>query len=257
MAELEKTGGAPVNEIIGSLYRRKSVRAYQDREIPQQEQRLIFQAAIEAPTAGNQQMYSILNITDQKLKDFLAESCDHQPFIAAAPLVLIFCADMQKWYDAFTEAGCEPRAPRAGDLILAIEDTMIAAQNAVVAAESLGIGSCYIGDILERAEDHIKVLNLPEYVVPVGMLVMGYPTEQQLGRAKPPRMRIEDIVMENGYVRKNGAQLREMFEAREHMDSFEQWMKAFCERKYNSDFSKEMSRSAEVYLNAFDFSGRK
>ena len=70
-------------------------------------------------------------------------------------MVLIFCADCRKWYEAFQAAGCKPRLPGAGDLMLAVSDAMIAAQNAVTAAWSLGIGSCYIGDIMELSLIHI------------------------------------------------------------------------------------------------------
>ena len=117
--------------------------------IPEEMKDMILEAAMQAPTAGCQQLYTILDITDQNLKEALAESCDHQPFIAKAPMVLVFCADCKKWYDAYLEAGCKPRKPDVGDLMLAVTDTAIAAQNAVVAAESFGIGSCYIGDIME------------------------------------------------------------------------------------------------------------
>ena len=88
-------------------------------------------------------------MTDPALKARLAETCDHQPFIARAPVVLVFCADCRKWFDAYVEAGCQPRRPGPGDLMLAVEDAAIAAQNAVMAAESMGLGSCYIGDIME------------------------------------------------------------------------------------------------------------
>ena len=101
-----------MNEIMESLYQRKSMRVYEDREIPKEMKKLILKAASQAPTAGCQQLYTILDITDQKLKEALSESCDHQPFITKAPMVLVFCADCKKWYDAYLEAGCEPRKPR-------------------------------------------------------------------------------------------------------------------------------------------------
>ena len=173
-----------MNEIIESLYNRKSVRAYEKKAIPNEMKNVILEAAMQAPTAGCQQLYTILDITDQNLKEALAESCDHQPFIAKAPMVLVFCADCKKWYDAYLEAGCKPRKPDVGDLMLAVTDTAIAAQNAVVASESMGIGSCYIGDILENYEDNQKLLNLPKYVLPVSMLVLGRPTKQQKNRTK-------------------------------------------------------------------------
>ena len=161
-----------MNEIMESLYQRKSMRAYEDREIPEEMKKLILKAASQAPTAGCQQLYTILDITDQKLKEALSESCDHQPFITKAPMVLVFCADCKKWYDAYLEAGCEPRKPGVGDLMLAVTDTVIAAQNAVVAAESLGLGSCYIGDIMENCEEQRRLLCLPDYVFPAAMLVL-------------------------------------------------------------------------------------
>ena len=102
-----------MNEIIESLYNRKSVRVYEEKAIPNEMKNVILEAAMQAPTAGCQQLYTILDITDQNLKEALAESCDHQPFIAKAPMVLVFCADCKKWYDAYLEAGCKPRKPDA------------------------------------------------------------------------------------------------------------------------------------------------
>ena len=131
-----------MNEVLQQLNDRKSVRVFEEREISAEDKAAILQAAVMAPTAGNQQLYTILDITDQSKKERLSETCDHQPFIASAKMVLVFCADCRKWYDAFSACGCEPRLPGAGDLMLAVTDTAIAAQNAVTAAESLGIGSC-------------------------------------------------------------------------------------------------------------------
>lgn len=156
-----------MNEIIESLLSRRSVRVFEERAIPAAEKEAILLAAVNAPTAGNQQLYTILDVTDPELKARLAESCDHQPFIAKAPLVLIFCADCQKWYDAFLSGGCAPRLPGAGDLLLAVDDSLIAAQNAVTAAWSLGVGSCYIGDVMERCEEH------PGAARPAGLCLPG------------------------------------------------------------------------------------
>ena len=241
-----------MNEVIESLYRRKSVRAYEDREIPEEMKQLILEAAMQAPSAGCQQLYTILDITDQKLKEALAETCDHQPFIAKAPMVLVFCADCKKWYDAYIEAGCEPRKPGVGDLMLAVTDTVIAAQNAVTAAESLGLGSCYIGDIMENCEEQRKLLQLPDYVFPAAMLVFGWPTKQQKERQKPERCDQKHIVHENTYRSMDGAELRDMFAHECKNRTYEEWCSAFCKRKYNSEFSEEMSRSVAKYLEQFE-----
>ena len=167
-----------MNEVLRQLASRKSVRVYTGEPVTAEEKQAILQAAFDAPTAGCQQLYTILDITDQALKDALVRTCDNQPFIAKAPLVLIFCADCKKWYDAYWEAGCEARKPGVGDLMLAVTDTAIAAQNAVTAAESFGIGSCYIGDIMENCAEQRALLHLPDYVFPACMVVFGWPTQQ-------------------------------------------------------------------------------
>ena len=144
-----------------------------------------------------------------------------------------------------------PRDPGPGDLLLAVEDAMIAAQNAVTAAESLGIGSCYIGDVMENAEDMKALLGLPRYVYPACMVIFGYPTEHQKQRKKPERFELSDMVCENTYRDKDGGEIREMFSGRTGNQSYEEWMEAFWKRKYESDFSREMSRSVKVYLEEF------
>lgn len=240
-----------MNDVLHQLRNRKSVRAYLDKPIAREDKRAILEAACAAPTAGNQQLYTILDITDQHLKDTLAETCDHQPFIAQAPLVLIFCADCQKWYDAFAAGGCQPRLPGVGDLLLACSDANIAAQNAVTAAWSLGIGSCYIGDVMEQCETHRALLGLPEYVFPAAMVVFGYPTAQQQAREKPRRRALSHIVHENGYRRMDAAELEAMLADNAGPRPYEEWLGAFCARKYNSAFSREMTRSVAAYLEPF------
>lgn len=240
-----------MNRTIEELIERKSVRAFTDQPITAELKRTIIQAAVEAPTAGNQQLYTILDITDQKLKERLSETCDHQPFIARAHMVLVFCADCQKWYDAYEAGNCEPRKPGAGDLMLAVTDAAIAAQNAVTAAWSLGIGSCYIGDVMERCEIHRELLNLPPWVFPAAMVVFGYPTQQQRRRVKPERCKQEYLVHENTYRRLGEEELRGMLRKNYKDGDFDSWIQAFCQRKYNSDFSIEMSRSVKKYLENF------
>ena len=240
-----------MNDVIRQLYERKSVRAFTDRDIDEKIVQEILTAAVMAPTAGNQQLYSILRITDPHIKELLSESCDHQPFIAKGKLVLVFCADCLKWYDAYDYEGCHPREPGPGDLILAIDDALIAAQNAVTAAWSYGIGSCYIGDIMENAEEQRKILDLPDYVFPAALLVFGYPTKQQENRKKPERAPLDYIVSENTYRRLDREQLRKTIMKGKEKESYANWLQAFCKRKYHSDFAIEMSRSVTSYLGQY------
>ena len=234
-----------MNTVLNQLHERKSVRVFEDRAIEPEVKKAILEAAVQAPSAGNMALYTILDITDPEMKQKLSVSCDNQPFIATAPIVLIFCADYRRWYDLFRKVVDEVRKPDMGDLFLAEADALIAAQNAVVAAHSLGLGSCYIGDITENFEFHKELLNLPQYVVPAAMLVLGYPTQQQLSRPKPPRHDISHMVHENGYSMEKSAAMEDMIALQQGKTGEElaDYIRRFCKRKWNSEFSIEMSRS--------------
>jgi FMN reductase (NADPH)/FMN reductase [NAD(P)H] len=256
-----------MNQVIETLLKRKSVRAYDERAIEPDVKAAILQAALRAPTAGNMMLYSIIDVTDQRIKDRLAITCDNQPFIARAPMVWVFLADYQRWYDYFlasdVEAVCQQkkesmRTPEQGDLFLACCDALIAAQNAVIAAESFGLGSCYIGDIIEQYEAHKELLNLPQYVFPICMLVFGYPTQQQKDREMTKRFDQKFILFENGYRQLTPHEFDEMFAESESqmpkgkaMEGIANFGQAMYLRKFASDFSIEMSRSAREWLQSW------
>jgi len=96
-----------MNPVIQTILSRKSVRAYENKPIEADIKSVIIQAALRAPTAGNMMLYSIIEVDDQNKKKSLAKTCDNQPFIAKAPLVLLFLADYQRWYDYFVYSGVE------------------------------------------------------------------------------------------------------------------------------------------------------
>lgn len=242
-----------MNGTVKMLLERKSVRVYTEEPITDTEKQLILKAAIEAPTAGNMTLYTVLDITDGEIRKKLSVTCDNQPFIAEAPMVLIFCADCRRWFECFKRHVDDVRQPDMGDLFLAQADAFIAAQSAVTAGESLGIGSCYIGDITENFETHRELLKLPKYVVPTCMVCFGHPTAQQLERKKPPRFKIEDIVFENAYDKTRSDAMDDMLTGRGDFpaDGFSDRVRRFCERKWNSAFSREMSRSCRAIAAAW------
>ncbi len=257
-----------MNETLKVIENRKSVRNYSSTLINEEEKQIILHAAMRAPTAGNMMLYSIIEVEDQKLKDQLAVSCDNQPFIAAAPLVLLFLADYQRFQDYYSfcdiqtacrDKGITPRAPGEGDLLLACCDALIAAQTAVIAAESLGIGSCYIGDILEKAEFHRDLFHLPQYTLPITLLVFGRPAVVKTENRLTPRYAAEYIVSKNEYRRLLPGDFVKMNEpAAVHTFpqlSVEEAVKTLGRnnyfRKFASDFSVEMNRSAAEWVSAW------
>ncbi len=252
-----------MNPVMDVLLKRKSVREYEQRDISAEVRAEILTATLRAPTAGNLMLYSIIDITDQALKDKLAVSCDNQPFIATAPMVWMFVADYQRWFDYFLACGVEElcaqknmtmRKPAEGDLFLACCDTLIAAQNAVVAAESFGIGSCYIGDILEQYEFHKELFHLPQYALPVGLLVFGYPTQAEKERQLTARFKRDFIVFENQYRQLEPSEFDEMFAGRSRylqnnpVAGIANPGQAIYMRKFSAAFSVEMNRSVQAML---------
>jgi len=241
---------------------RKSVRAYADAPIPSEIKDKVLAAALRAPTAGNMMLYTILEIEDQALKERLAVTCDHQPFIARAPWVLVFLADYARMMAHFEASGVPERcaregkpflAPRESDLLLACCDALIAAQTAVVAAESLGLGSCYIGDVMENWETHRELLALPRYAFPITMLCLGWPTDQQAARRQPARLPEDIVVQRNRYAMPSVETLSALYAGEGYGDfvptpAAANRGQALYARKFSADFSKEMRRSVAAML---------
>ena len=239
---------------------RVSLRRYEPEAIRKEDMEAILDAAMSSPTAGNQMLYSILKVEDQTAKEQIAELCNHQKFIASAPSVLIFLADQYKWYrynqmngvPQYADAeGIGYHPPGPADLLLAFEDTMIAAHSAVIAAESLGIGSCYVGSSLVNEKELARLLNLPEYVVPLMVLPMGY-YPKNLKRVHSQRFDKRFVVFDETYHQLDEEELKEMFQSREEKyfrpaqnQAEKNYAQLFYKKKTGNPFMNRMSQSLE------------
>jgi nitroreductase len=249
-----------LNEVIKIINNRTSVRAYKPKPLSQQEIDIIIHSAMRAPTAGNMMFYSIIEVKNQKKKDRLVKTCDNQPFISKASLVLIFLADMQRWYDFYDISNVQEkcisinhpyRTPDESDLLLACCDALISAQNAVITAESLGIGSCYVGDIMENIETHREMFNLPKWVFPITMLCFGYPKQDPSKKVLKPRYSDKFIHFIDSYKRFSREEFFEMFQNYEKDRYFvnaENLGQDYYFRKTGSAFAQEMNRSVKVAI---------
>jgi len=238
-----------MNDVLKTLHDHRSIRNFNNKSIRQENLEAIIDATLRAPTAGNMMMYSIITIQNKETLNLLSETCDNQSFIKTADTAIVFLADMSKWAKYFKLNDIEYKA-HMGDFILALNDTLIAAQNSVIAAESLGIGTCYIGDIMENFEKHQEILNLPKYVFPCTMVVLGHYDKMP---KKRNRFNKEFVVSHETYRGLSDGEILEMFQAKEKVfkrnhpnDNF---AKAFYNRKINSDFFKEMNRSIKKALD--------
>lgn len=251
-----------MNETLNVIDNRRSLRGYDPKPISKEHKDLIIHSSMRAPTAGNMMHYSIIDVADPEKKNQLVKTCDDQPFIARAPLVLLFLADLQRWYDFFEWSRvpemCEERqieysTPEESDLLLACCDALVAAENAVIAAESLGIGSCYIGDIMENIETHRRMFDLPRWVFPIALLCFGYPTKHETNRERSPRFPETFVYFKDRYSHIEERPFNDML--LKHFgvsDKFYGDAKNIGQsvylRKTGSTFAAEMRRSVKVAL---------
>lgn len=251
-----------MNDVVKQLLNRRSVRAFDNKNISDEDLSIIKQSILRAPTAGNMSFYSVIIVNDQYKKDELSLLCDNQPMIAKAPLVMIFLADIQKHLDYIKFCKCDEnskipnRSAGLGDFHLAMQDAIIAAQSAVVAADSLNIGSCYIGDIVENFERVQTLFELPNHAVPAAMLIMGYKKDTKEKKLLD-RCSLDSIFMEDSYKSKTKEQLdKEWSIPLEHRKKtnglpYEGASMAdyYYTKKYTTDFMEEMNRSVAVFIN--------
>ncbi len=252
-----------LNDVINQLMSRRSVRAYQDTKISEKTLNTIKAAIVRAPTAGNMCFYSVIIVKDNYKKKALSVLCDEQPMIATAPLVMVFLADIQKHYDYMKlsesdkKTGIDFPSPGLGDFHLAMQDSIVAAQTAVVAADSLGLGSVYIGDIIENSEKVQELFNLPKYAVPSCMIIMGYPKNIDKNIKLVERCKTESIFMEDRYERKTKKMfdeewnnpLNNALKSRKVDFDNPTYVDLFYKKKFTSSFMKEMNRSVQVFLD--------
>lgn len=167
-----------MNPTLNTILSHRSIRKYEDKKIEKDKLESILKAACNGSTMGNMQLYSIIITEDKEMMQTMAPYHFNQPIATNAPLILTFCADFNRFnkYCAFRGA-VNDSYNNLQSYHWAVTDALIAAQNACIAAESLGLGICWLGTITFNVDKFIEILKLPENVVPVACISMGYPAE--------------------------------------------------------------------------------
>ena len=173
-------------DVLDAINKRASVRVFAGEPLTQEETDILIDAALRAPSSGNLLHYSVVQVTSQEVKDALYDVCFKQPFIRNAPLVLVFNADENRNSKWIEEYGGHFHFDGPCYLGKGFCDALIAAQNVVLASEGLGLGSVYVGSVLNKARDVRRVLAYPRYVVPVVMLCVGRPKVRPKPRWRLP-----------------------------------------------------------------------
>jgi nitroreductase len=200
--------GEHPNETMRLLLERASCRDYSDEKVPPEVLKAVLEAGTHAPTGGNLQPYSIIKIEDEANRRWFVE-LGAQGFIGEAPVLLLFCIDyrrLQRW--AELEVAPFTATSSFRHFWIAFQDTIMCAQNICTAADAMGLGSCYIGTVLEIFPELKDKFALPDGVFPVVLLCLGYPKAEVLPRKK---LGVDVVVHDEEY--------REL-ENRELLDAF-------------------------------------
>ena len=173
-----------------------SIRKYEHKPIPEQVMDDIFTAIQMAPSWINGQQYSVIRVTDDNVREQLVALAGNQQYIAEAAEFLVFCADFNRIQKACEYEGVNFEVDSPDVLTIATTDLGIALGQAIIAAESFGLGTVAIGGVRRATEDIIELLGLPKYVLPISGLCIGYPDEQPLVKPRLPR---ETVIHTNTY----------------------------------------------------------
>lgn len=185
-----------MNEVLKQIHAHRSIRKFKMKGIEEKVLKEILEAATMASSSGNMQAYSIIVTKEKKMKEKMFEAHFEQTMLMDAPVFLTFCADfhrMRRWVEV-SEA--KNNFDNFMSFMIASIDAVLASQNAALAAESLGLGLCYMGTTLASAGQIGEILELPKHVIPVVGFALGYPDEKPEMRKRLP---MNGIIHEEKY----------------------------------------------------------
>ncbi|WP_203141433.1 oxygen-insensitive NADPH nitroreductase [Marinobacter mangrovi] len=185
-----------MNPTIELLQSHRSIRKFTGERIP----RDLFEACIRAgqgaATSNHVQAYTIIHVVNAEKRAKLAELAGGQAYVHDSSDFLVFCADMKRPTEAAARAGADVISGMTEQLLVASIDTALMAQNIAIAAESAGLGLCYIGGIRNNPAEVSELLELPEHVYPVFGMCLGYPDQDPEVK---PRLPLASILKEDTY----------------------------------------------------------
>lgn len=220
-----------MNDVIKLLQSHRSIRKFTDQEIPRGLLLELIKAGQAAATSSHVQAYSVIHVKDAANRERLAELSGGQGYVASSAVFLVFCADMKRPTEASARTGANVERGMTEQLLVATVDTALMAQNVAVAAESEGLGICYIGGIRNNPEAVSELLKLPPHVYPVFGMCLGYPDHQPEVK---PRLPVEAILKEDYYT-----------EDSDQVVAFDDTMRAYYQSRSsgnkNSDWSHNLT----------------
>ncbi len=222
-----------MNPVIEQLKNHRSIRKFSDRPIAPELLRSLIEAGQCAATSSHIQACSVIRVTDPEKREQLAELAGGQKYVASCAEFLVFCADMKRPTDAAERAGAEVTRGMTEQLLVATVDTALMAQNVAIAAESEGLGICYIGGIRNNPGEVSQLLGLPTHVYPVFGMCLGYPDQNPEIK---PRLPVEAVLFENEYDASRQQALVQQFD-----EAMNEYYLARTDGNKDTDWSRQLA----------------
>ncbi len=205
--------------MLTTLFNHRSIRKYKNTPISETDLHEILEAGTRASTTGNMQLYSIIVTRDEEMKKNLAPTHFNQPMVMQAPVLLTFCADINRFNKWCNNRNAEPGYDNFLWFTNAAIDAMLVAQNCCIAAESKGLGICYLGTTTYTADKMIDILKLPKGVIPITAVVIGHPDHNP---GLTDRLPLKAVVHYETYKDYSNEDINKLYADKEALESTKQ-----------------------------------
>jgi len=240
-----------MNELISTILNHRSVRDFKDKQLSDEQIKTIVSCAQAASTSSFIQAYSIIGIKNMEKKRKLAELAGNQEYVAQNGHLFVFCADLSRHELIGEMEGKDvlPSIESTEKFMVAIIDAALAAQNAAIAAESMGLGICYIGGIRNNLEAIKELLKTPERVIPLFGMTVGYPEGIN---DKKTRLPLEHVYHEEEYEQDKEVYIRQLQEYDEIIsDYYEQRTGGKRKDRWTEQMAKMLEKQTRMYMKEF------
>ena len=202
--------------MITKMIERRTIRKYRQEEVPEDLVEELLRVAVRASNTGNMQLYSVIETRDEAEKARLQEAHFGQPMVTEAPVVLTFCADVNRFTQWAREGKAEAGFGNLQMFIAATIDTCLFAEAFAEAAEEKGLGLCYLGTTAYNAGEIGRILEVPQLVIPIVTLTLGYPAEPLPERSD--RLPLEAVIHKGKYHDYTPEDIRKYYHEKESLE---------------------------------------
>ncbi|WP_019243471.1 MULTISPECIES: oxygen-insensitive NADPH nitroreductase [Bacillus] len=240
-----------MNETIETILNHRSIRSFEDKLLSEEQIQTIVQCAQSASSSSYIQAYSIIGVNDPEKKAKLAEIAGPQTYVEKNGHLFIFCADLHRHIIAskMEEVNINEAIESTEIFMVGCIDAALAAQNAAIAAESMGLGICYIGGIRNNLTEVAELLHIPNKVIPLFGLVVGYPKNYS---AQKPRLPMENVYHENEYLNDESTFENQLKDYNEVISNYyQERTKGARKDTWTTQVTNMLSKKSRLYMKDF------